>query len=77
MRMGPSMAWICPLQPAQNDRAFHRTALHARGQQQITFHPEPRLAFVSHQLTCHPIVATPLSHPIVPSPAQAPSTGHV
>jgi len=24
MRMGPSMAWICPLQPAQNDRAFHR-----------------------------------------------------
>ena len=24
MRMGPSMAWICPLQPAQNDPAFHR-----------------------------------------------------
>ena len=24
MRMGPSMAWICPLQPARNDRAFHR-----------------------------------------------------
>jgi len=24
MRMGPSMAWLCPLQPAQNDRAFHR-----------------------------------------------------
>ena len=23
MRMGPSMAWICPLQPARNARAFH------------------------------------------------------
>jgi len=32
MRMGPSMAWICPLQPARNDRAFHRPGAvpHAR-----------------------------------------------